>query len=327
MAYSGKTISAAKAVLADRVNLRRTRADKRLEEVYRNVPQIKKIDAELRRQMADLAVAVFENNNSEEIKKLAGENTALQNQRASLLTAAGYPDDYTDDKPLCPDCGDRGYVGGRMCTCLAQICARQQLKELSSLLKLGDESFDNFRLELYSPVIDPDYGVSPRDNMELILEQSQSYAATFGKTSGNLCFRGGTGLGKTYLAACVAREVSNRGWSVVYDTAISAFDAFERVKFGGATEETEEYTNRVLDCDLLILDDLGTEMKTQFTVSALYSIINTRLMKDKKTLLTTNLTLNEMAERYTPQILSRIEGEYTTFFFFGNDIRVRKNRI
>lgn len=325
MAYSGKTIAAAKAVLADRVSVRQAQADRRLAEVYQKLPQVRRIDSELRSQMMELAMAVFQKDNSDDLEKMAARNLKLQSQREELLASAGFPADYTDDKPICPECEDRGFVGSRMCTCLAELCARQQIKELSALLKLGNESFDNFRIDYYSARTSPDYGVSPRENMEMVYEQCVYYARNFGKNSGNICFRGGTGLGKTFLAACIAREVSNGGNSVVYDTAINILDAFERVKFGNDTEEAEEYTQQVLNCDLLILDDLGTEMKTQFTVSALYNIINTRLMKDRKTLLTTNLTLNEMKERYTPQIMSRIEGEYTTLFFFGDDIRIMKN--
>lgn len=324
MAYSGKTIAAAKAVLADRVSVRQAQADRRLAEVYQRIPQIRRIDSELRSQMLELAVAAFQSDNSDSVKNLAARNLELQSQREKLLTDAGYPADYTDDKPVCSLCADRGYVGSRMCSCLAELCARQQIKELSALLKLGSESFDDFRMDYYSAVRHADYGVAPRDNMELVYEQCVHYARNFGKDSANLCFRGGTGLGKTFLAACIAREVSGNGWSVVYDTAINVLDAFERVKFNN-DEDAEEYTGQVLNCDLLILDDLGTEMKTQFTVSALYNIVNTRLLKNKKTLLTTNLTLNEMKERYTPQIMSRIEGEYTTLFFFGDDIRVMKN--
>lgn len=324
MAYSGKTIAAAKAVLADRVSVRQAQSDRRLSEVYQKIPQIRRIDAELRSQMLELAVAAFQSDNSDGVKDLAVKNLRLQSQREELLIAAGFPADYTDDKPVCSRCGDRGFVGSRMCACLAELCARQQIKELSALLKLGNESFDNFRIDYYSPVKHVDYGVSPRDNMEMVFEQCVQYARNFAVDSANLCFRGGTGLGKTFLAGCIAREVSGSGWSVVYDTAINVLDAFERTKFNN-DEDAEEYTEQVLNCDLLILDDLGTEMKTQFTVSALYNIVNSRLLKNKKTLLTTNLTLNEMKERYTPQIMSRIEGEYTTMFFFGDDIRVMKN--
>lgn len=326
MAYSGKTIAAAKEVLADRVSVRQAQADRRLTEVYQRIPQIRRIDSDLRSQMLELAMSVFQKESGEVLENMAARNIELQKQREKLLTDAGYPPDYTDDKPFCKACEDRGYVGSRMCACLAELCAKQQIKELSALLKLGNESFDNFKIDLYSAKTDPNYGVSPRANMEMVYEQCVYYARSFGKDSGNICFRGSTGLGKTFLAACIAREVANNGYSVVYDTAINVLDSFEQVKFGNDAEQAEEYTQQVLNCDLLILDDLGTEMKTQFTVSALYNIINTRLMKNKKTLLTTNLTLNEMKDRYSPQIMSRIEGEYTTLFFFGDDIRVMKNR-
>ena len=151
MAYSGKTIAAAKAVLADRVSVRQAQADRRLAEVYQRIPQIRRIDSELRSQMLELAVAAFQSDNSDSVKNLAAKNLELQSQREKLLTDAGYPADYTDDKPVCSLCADRGYVGSRMCSCLAELCARQQIKELSALLKLGSESFDDFRMDYYTP--------------------------------------------------------------------------------------------------------------------------------------------------------------------------------
>lgn len=325
MGYSAKTISAARTRLAELSDEKDRQNQLRLQQVYKRLPQVRDIDHELRSMMAELVVATFQSGTdpTEAIKEMKARNLALQSQREDLLAREGFPPDYTDHKFYCEKCSDRGYIGTKMCSCLQELCSRQQKKELSALLKLGSDSFDDFRLDYYSSAVDQSYGVSPRDNMELIFENCVEYARRFGPDSGNLCFRGSTGLGKTFLSACIAREVSDRGFSVVYDTAIDMFDVFERVKFGDQTPE-EDPTRKYMSCDLLIVDDLGTEMKTQFTVSALYSVVNTRLMKGKKTIITTNLSTSAMKERYTPQIMSRLEGEYTAFYFFGEDIRLKK---
>lgn len=196
------------------------------------------------------------------------------------------------------------------------------------MLDLGNQSFETFSLEWYSEAGSPELGISPRENMTWIYRTCKRYAAGFGPGSGSLLLTGDPGLGKTFLSAAIAREVGGDGWSVVYDTAIHIFDRFEARKFGReAGEEIEADVERVLDCDLLILDDLGTEMTTPFVQSALYSIVNGRILTRRATILSTNLKLDELGRRYTAQTVSRIEGEYQILPFFGEDIRkLRKER-
>ena len=163
--------------------------------------------------------------------------------------------------------------------------------------------------------------------MEIIYDACAGYAHQFGRKPANLLLFGAPGLGKTFLSAAIAREVSGEGYSVVYDTAAHIFERFEMQKFG-REEGAESDVERILGCDLLILDDLGTEMTTAFVQSALYQIINTRLMERKSTILSTNLMPGEIARRYSAQIASRIEGEYQMLPFFGEDIRkLKKERI
>ena len=247
-----------------------------------------------------------------------------------LLGAIGLPEDALDDRPACPLCGDTGWRGAQMCQCLKKLCTQEQIQELSKLLDLGEQSFDTFRMDYYSTSFWPEWGTSPRENMELVYEVCLNYAQKFGRFYfKNLFLSGAPGLGKTFLSACIARTVSENGHSVVYDTAGNVFAQFEARKFLRDSDdgrEARDETRRYLGCDLLILDDLGSELTTQFTQSALYELINGRLVGGKRTVISSNLSMEEAAVRYSPQIASRLEGEYHLLHFFGEDIRLLRKK-
>ena len=188
------------------------------------------------------------------------------------------------------------------------------------MLDLGSQSFDTFSTDWYPDRYDPAVGVTVREHMETVYDICGDFAHQFGKRPANLLLFGAPGLGKTHLSAAIAREVSEKGFSVVYDTAGHIFAQFEQQKFG-REEEADGHVDRVLNCDLLILDDLGSEMTTAFVQSALYQIVNTRLLEKRPTILSTNLKVEALHSRYSPQIASRIEGEYQILPFFGEDIR------
>ena len=211
-----------------------------------------------------------------------------------------------------------------MCECLTELCRQEQKKELS-VLNVGKESFEQFRLDYYSQQIDPELGFSMRAVMEKTFKTCRSYALTFSERSPNLLFSGGTGLGKTFLSACIARTVANNGYSVAYESAAHLFSNLERAKFGG-DEEQRQNVSKYTACDLLIIDDLGTEMGGQFTTSALYTLVNDRILSGKPTIISTNLNTEELARRYSPQIASRLRGDYLRVAFVGEDIRIIKNR-
>ena len=236
------------------------------------------------------------------------------------------PEDCLDEKPACALCGDTGYRNGQVCRCLRQYYAREQQKELSRMLDLGSQSFDTFSLDWYSQEYDADYGRSARENMETVYDVCADYAHQFGKRPGNLLLFGAPGLGKTFLSAAIAREVSSNGWSVVYDTAGRIFSRFEEAKFRGDAEGDAD-AKRCQRCDLLIVDDLGTEMTTSFVQSALYQLVNGRLMEGKATIISTNLAPEELGTRYGGAVLSRLEGEYEILPFFGEDIRRLKRQM
>ena len=297
------------------------------EGLYQHKPRLRKIEGELSATMSRIIASALRvgTDPAPAIAKLQTENIALQQERITILQELGLPPDVLQEKANCFLCEDTGYHNGQVCHCLRAYYARMQKAELSTLLDLGNQSFDAFSLTWYSEQVDSNYGVAPRANMEFVYDVCSKFAHNFHRLGGNLLLTGAPGLGKTFLSAAMAREISDEGNSVVYDTAVHIFEQFETQKFNRDDgEETQNAVYRVLNCDLLILDDLGTEMVTTFVQSALYQIINTRMMTGKSTILNSNLSPEQIARRYSPQIASRIEGEYRILPFFGRDIRLQK---
>ena len=325
MAYSAEVVKRARDRLAQAREDRESQNRQHLAEAYQKVPRIREIDHELRKTMALAAQTAFTKGIDvrQAMEQVRQQNQALQQERARLA-ASCFPEGYLDDQPICPRCGGTGYIGSNMCTCLKALCREEQKKELT-ILSGGNESFEQFRLDYYPDRIDPRYGASPRTIMERNFRQCRTYAATFGPSSGNMLFVGGTGLGKTFLSVCIARVVADRGYGVAYETAAHLFAKLEQAKFS-PNEENRREAMRLQDCDLLIVDDLGTEMPGQFVTAALYSLLNDRMLAKKPLVISTNLNVDEMGRRYSPQIASRLYGGFTNFVFVGEDIRVLKNR-
>ena len=329
MAYDGRVLRLALQRFEEDRRERQERCRERRERIFTRQPRLRQIDAELRSTMSRIITSALRRGTdpASAIAGLRDENLSLQAEKRELLAKLGLPEDALDETPACPLCGDTGYRDGRMCRCLRSYCAREQQRELSRMLDLGSQSFDTFDLSWYSDRLEPGQRKSARQHMEeKVYNSCAEYASHFGKRPENLLLFGAPGLGKTHLSAAIAREASERGFSVVYDTAGHIFGQFEQQKFG-REEEADDHVERVLSCDLLILDDLGSEMTTAFVQSALYQIINTRLMERRSTIISTNLTPEGIAQRYSPQIASRIEGEYTLLPFVGEDIRrLKKER-
>ena len=332
MSYSPNVLRRAQARLTRRREERQARQEEQRRQVYAQLPRVAEIDGLLRRTMAQVIAAALREGGdpAAQVADIRRKNQALQAEQAQLLTGHGFPADALDDKPLCAKCGDSGWVGSDMCDCLKVLCAQEQIRELSQLLDLGEQSFDAFRLDYYSDQLWPGRASSPRTNMDLVYEVCLNYAQKFGRFHfKNLFLTGAPGLGKTFLSACIARSVSEQGFSVVYDTAGNIFAQFENRKFQRDAEGVQtarDETRRYLNCDLLILDDLGSELTTQFTQSALYELINTRLVSDRRTVISSNLTPEDVVRRYTPQISSRLLGEFYILHFFGDDIRLLKRK-
>ena len=332
MSYDANVLRRATQRLEEERRARSDRAARLRQEAYEKEPRLAQLDKKLQGTMSQLMAAALRRGEStaQAIQAIRAQNQDIQKERAVLLGAIGLPEDALDDKPACPLCGGTGWRGAQMCQCLKKLCTQEQIRELSKLLDLGEQSFDSFRLYYYSQTPWPGRGASPRENMELVYEVCLNYAQKFGRFYfKNLFLSGAPGLGKTFLSACIARTVSEEGFSVVYDTAGNIFAQFELKKFqrdAQDAQEAKDETRRYLNCDLLILDDLGSELTTQFTQSALYELVNTRLVAGRCTVISSNLSMDEAARRYSPQIASRLAGEYHVLHFFGDDIRLLKKQ-
>lgn len=324
MAYPKEVILRARNILAQKKADRESENAARLAHAYQQVPRIREIDIQLRSTMAAAAKAVFSQGGDAQaaMEQARQENLALQAERKNLVQAHFTPG-YLDESPVCPHCGDTGYIGSSMCRCLQQLCALEQQKELGSAFR-GGESFENFRLDYYSNTVIPQVKASARSVMEKNLNHCREYARLFSHGAGNLLLFGSTGLGKTHLALAIGSAVGAQGYSVCYETAISLFDKLQKARFT-PNEETVSQADRLGNCDLLIVDDLGTEMPGQFVTAALYGLLNQRLISGKPMIITTNLTVEETSNRYSPQISSRLYGEFKRLTFLGTDIRVLKN--
>lgn len=323
MAYSEDILRRARQRLEQSRLAQQRENEARRSIAYERYPRLAQIDRELRQTMTQLMATAFRTGEdpAEAVEKIRDKNLALQQERDWIIEAGDFEEGWLDDSPVCKKCGGSGYVGAKMCSCLHELCRQEQRLALATLLGSGRETFDSFRIDVYPDTYDTDLGTTPRRLMQSNLRLCEKYAQSFTPASGSLLFSGATGLGKTFLSACIARVVIDRGYGVIYDTASHLFADFEAAKFGAESEDNRNRTRKYFTCDLLIIDDLGTEMTTQFTISALYTLVNTRMMENRATIISTNLEDTQLERRYNPQIASRIIGTYRLVQFAGDDIR------
>jgi len=287
----------------------------RRQQLYQDIHELKSIDSALARTVARLFPL---SGQIAETETLRQEYFLLKDKRRTLLHQHGYAEDVLDTVIYCAECQDDGYVNGKPCRCLVALSAQLEKERLSTMLDLHGQTFETFRLDLYNDARDSD-GQIPRKLAEANLAYCRDYAESFSLKSGNILMTGAPGLGKTFLSAAIGGVVTSKGFSVVYDTAVSIIAMMEREKFNN--QDTAQGSAKYLGCDLLILDDLGTEMNTAFSQSALYTLINSRLYKP--TVINTNLKPEELAARYPASLVSRLRGLYSSLAFCGEDIRGR----
>ena len=312
MAYNRKLLALADEKLADIRLANESERSRRERLVYNKIPEIAQIDSRLKLQMTDLARSLMKGLS---VDGLRNSNLDLQMKKSELLVTNGFPKDYLDEIYSCPLCRDTGRNVKGICSCLDRLYNQEMSRELSALLKTGDESFASFNLSLYPERF--------RAHMSSILNACRIFVDSFPDVN-NLLFSGSPGVGKTFMSACIAREIAGKGFSVCYDSVVSAFDVFDRYQFKG-DEEAEERVNLMLGCDLLILDDLGTEVSKPSSISALYTLVNSRINSKKPMIISTNLTPQDFSKRYSDAIVSRLNGCFIEYLFVGDDIR-QKNK-
>ncbi len=314
----------ASKIIAERKVKRENELRRRKAEAFAKVPRIKEIEEELDRfgiRMLNL-LANGECDENRAVSGIMAENKEYVKERERLLDIHGFDRDYLTVKPVCPKCEDSGFEGSAICTCLRQEITACALREANMSAALAGQTFENFSLSYYSDEYVPEYGCSPRENMQAILKECISYADNFDKTDENLLLCGGCGLGKTFLSSAIANRLIEKGVDVLYVSCNALFPILEDMHFGREVGENAAYIVKKLnDCDLLILDDLGSEFVTQFTSAELFRIINNRQICGRKMIISTNLNRTQLGKTYNERIASRITGGFSILEFLGEDIR------
>lgn len=321
MSYKKSVYIKAKEILSQRKHAAERDAEVRHSAAVVLCPEILNIEREMASHGAEVVKAVGMGADADEyIKNLAAANLKAQAKRKELLKSAGFPEDYLDVKYTCEICKDTGYNKEFYCQCYRKLIrdvAREALGANSPLKKC---TFDSFRADRYPDVTDTVIGINQREHMKNNYEYCKDYAENFTPDSQGLFMYGKTGLGKTHLSLAIANEVIDRGYDVYYGSVQSIMDKLEAEHFGRLPRE-DSIKEDILNCDLLIIDDLGTEFSTQFTNAELYNILNSRILASLPTIISTNLSIEEVAERYSQRVASRIIGSTMAIYFCGKDIR------
>ena len=316
MSYSQEVYSRATEMLERRKEKATMEAQFRFDEISAKIPELESIQQKLSNIGLSISkVFLCSDDKKADMEKLMEESLKLQDEKKKLLVKYGYDENALNITYHCPDCKDTGFIGSRRCKCHKELLKNIERENLSKIAPLDDCTFDAFKTEYY-----PD-----TERAERIRANCLKYATNFTTNSKSIIFYGGTGLGKTHLSLAIANVAINRGYSVVYGTAQNILNDLQNENFG-RTDNIRYYERAVLNCDLLIIDDLGTEFKSAYTVAELYNIINSRILAKLPTIISTNSTPQELEEKYDQRVTSRIIGEYAPLVLQGNDIRYIKRK-
>lgn len=320
MSYPKEIYLKAERILEKRRDNAIMEAEIRTDEIRSTIPEVDDIQNQLSRIGLELSQLFFYKGNAEEkVAELRQRSKALTDERAKILVENGYKSNSMSPEYICPVCEDKGFVGGRICNCHRQLLKELMKEELRKVAPLDDCTFDSFDTEKYIDKPDKN-GIIPRERATRIFDAARRYAQNFSLSSKNLLFLGGPGLGKTHLSLAIANVVVNRGYYVCYGTSQNICVDLQSEQFG--RDDGIFYNKRqVLDCDLLIIDDLGTEIDSQYSIATLYNVINSRILAKRPTIISTNYDFNVLENKYDKRITSRITGEYIRMQFFGTDIR------
>lgn len=309
--------------------------ERKKEELLKNEPKYRELIDKKNKLALELTKTVVRTKGIE--RQVAEENLEIklkevEKEIQNFLKTLKLSEDYLKPKFECERCGDTGYINSTVrCSCFTQRIVNITYKQ-NNMLKLKDENFNTFDIAYFSNKADKEKyqsDKSPLENIEEIKKLSIAFCENIlNPKQKNLLFVGKAGTGKTFMSSCIANEIVNKGHTVLYQTAPLLMDMLLEAKFASLRDEMkkEQYSN-VFDVDLLIIDDLGTENLNNMKFTELFNIINTRLLKDKKTIISTNLSLAELASEYDDRVMSRLIGNYTICRFFGEDIRLKKKRM
>lgn len=321
MAYNRDNIQKVKELLGARRSEAVATSMRRRAEVENAIPGYRGLEEALSKTGARIMGAAFSHSLDEAtLAAIREDNVRLREKKAQLLVQYGFPADYTDIHYTCEACSDTGYVGIDMCSCMRRELIRAGIESAGLTALIQTQSFESFRLDYYQ---DKDRA-RMESNVRLLRQFATSFSAD---TSDSWLFFGATGLGKTHLSTAVAGIVISRGFDVIFDSVQEILAVYEEERFGrgeGIQHQKGRTVEALMDCDLLIMDDLGAEMTNQFTVSSLYNMINTRINRGKSTIINTNLNQGDIRTRYTDRIASRLFGEYRPLLFHGMDVRAQK---
>lgn len=327
MGYSNSVYKAASDILHERRLNAEKAAERRKEEVYERFPRVKELEKQISMSGIKTARAVLAGGDVKvEVEKLRDKDLAMQAEVKRILTDNGYPANYFEPKYFCKKCEDKGYydINGKTvrCSCMKSALVTCACAELNRYAPLSLSTFESFDLEYYDKSINPKVKTSPYEHMSKVFRLCQNYADNFSKNSESILMSGETGLGKTHLSLAIANEVIKKGYGVVYASAPPIISKLEKEYF--SSDKDDSLFSMLADCDLLIIDDLGTEFYSQFAVSQFYNLFNSRMLSNKPIIINTNLTITELKEKYTDRFVSRICGNARQLDFLGRDIRIRR---
>ena len=299
---------------------------KRQEALYAQIPSLKEIDDQIAQISVESARKILDGDSSA-LASLKANLAGLRAQKAALLASNGYDESYLEPVFTCADCKDTGYINGTKCHCFKQEIINVVYSQSNIKNILAKENFSTFSYEYYSDTDrNPTTNLSSLDTVRLAVEKCQHFINDFDNKPKNLLFYGETGVGKTFLSNCVAKELLERGNSVIYFTAFQLFDILSKGVFSKDADAIAAHQN-IFDCDLLIIDDLGTEFSNSFTSSQLFLCVNERILRQKSTIISTNLNMNNLVDLYSERTLSRISSNYSIIKLFGDDIRIKKRQM
>ncbi len=309
----------AKEIIDARREAAENMAEQKKAELGTVSPELREINNKIARAGLDALKAIGMGQDANEyIKNLAEENLKLQKRRAEILAELGLPADVLDVHYTCPICEDTGIHDGHYCECMKALVKKLQYDNLCEFAPAKDSTFANFNLDYYD--------ADAKSRMSQIYNYCKDWADDFDKNSKSILMFGKTGLGKTHLSLSIANVVISKGYNVIYMSSGNLFSKLEREQFGRVRND-ESIEDAVITCDLLILDDLGSEFTTSFTIAKLYNIVNTRILYGLPTIISTNLMYDEIGDKYDPRVYSRIIGDYMMLEFMGSDIRQLKTEM